>query len=505
MKYEHRNTAKGYGSDSENQSQDQIWEAPKTERIGLTGAPPAIPLDILPADVSAWVIAVAKNRSIAVDYVVWALFALIGATLGNMRVGEPSAGWTVQAAIWTLAVGDPASGKSRALSHLIAINEAVEKEAELDRQIDLTAWKETERQKSIQRTARQRQVAKARDRGIDLLEAADELEPTPPPHIDRLIAEDGTLAGMERTLIEQPRGILLVHDEGGALLAGSRGGAGMAGRQLLLKGSDGALHRRSLATGSIEIPAVTIGICANIQPDILAGSLANCVADGFAARFIVTFPAPSPFAPPGPPPDDALVRNALGRLRQPRMSETRASVPFTAEATDHHQAFSARVHEAARQQSGLMAGVLGKAPTTVVRLAVILAYLDWALSEDAEPAEIGEGTVLRAIALMDDYVLPMAGHAYAAVDLPPLEAAARKLVRRLRSRQIARVSRRDIARFGPGGLSRVADIEHVIALLEAEGLIRWTPDVTHRPSGGRPQQLYDVHPAVFGPDFAGLD
>ena len=48
-------------------------------------------------------IAVAKNRSIAVDYVVWALFALIGATLGNMRVGEPSAGWTVQAAIWTLA------------------------------------------------------------------------------------------------------------------------------------------------------------------------------------------------------------------------------------------------------------------------------------------------------------------------------------------------------------------------------------------------------------------
>ena len=212
-----------------------------------------------------------------------------------------------------------------------------------------------------------------------------------------------------------------------------------------------------------------------------------------------------PYAPPGTPPDDAFVRDALRRLRRVRMSETRASVPFTAEATDHHQAFSARVHEAARQEAGLMAGVLGKAPTTVVRLAMILTYLDWALSEDPEPAEISEGAVLRAIALMDDYVLPMARHAYAAVDLPPVEAAARKLVRRLRSRQMARVSRRDITRMGPGSPSGVTDIDHVITLLEEEGLLRWTPDLTYRASGGRPQQLYDVHPAVFGPDFAGLD
>ena len=75
-----------------------------------------------------------------------------------------------------------------------------------------------------------------------------------------------------------------------------------------------------------------------------------------------------------------------------------------------------------------MLSFLGKLPGLCARLALVLAFLDWAAEGAEQPHEITVQNFGRAAHLMQAYFLPMARRAYADAATPKTERAARRLV-----------------------------------------------------------------------------
>ena len=481
------------------------WPEPDLRLLGdLTPPAPELPLDeTFGPRWARWIRDAAESKSAPPDYVGAALLVAAGSAIGNARWASPWAGWTEPPVLWAMAVGSPSAGKSPALDAVLSPLRAVEAELRRDTGAELAEWRDRAELARMAESA-WKDAAKAALKAGEEPPARPEAailpdEPFPP----RLAIADGTVERLAVILAKQPKGTLMARDELAGWLQGMKRYAnGGSDRPFWLEASGGRSYTvERMGRDPVHVDRLAIGVLGSIQPDRLKSLLVKADDDGLLARFLPVWPEPAPLRSPGAAPDDAMLERALARLHGLKMltderDRTRPWViPFSERARDALDAFRQDCREWEADAHGLLLSFTGKLPGLAVRLALVLAYLDWCLTGEMEPAEVDAATFERAARFVGDYGRAMARRCYAERALSAEEEGARRLWGAIEQRGWERFTTRELARLELRSLKTASSIATALDHLTGRGLVRAIP---YNPPGkpGRPKKAYEVcyHP-----------
>ena len=481
------------------------WPEPDLRLLRAVLPPaPDLPLrDVLGPRLAQWVADAAESKGAPADYVFAALLAVAGSVIGNARWVSPWRGWAEPPVIWAMCVGLPSAGKSPAIDAALSPLREAERPMREAAQALMAAWQEkAEIAKLAEATWKDaaRAAIKAGDTPPERPKGCDA---GPPPHIPRLVVNDGTIERVGAILAAQPRGTLQMRDELAGWLEGmARYSGGGSDRPFWLEAYGGrGFTVERMGREPLTIDRLTIGVLGGIQPDRLKSLLFKSDDDGLLARFLPIWPEPAPLRRPQAWADEALIHDALARLLTLDLvtDEAGASRPwliaFTDDARDLMDEFRQAVRGWEGDADGLLLSFTGKLPGLAARLALVLACLDWAADGAAEPRDISAAHFGRAAHLVEAYLLPMARRAYADAATPKPERAARRLVGIIREQGWRQFASREVTRLDRAGLGSKAEIDPALALLVGGDCIR-PVEPSAQPQGGRPQRLFIVNPAI---------
>jgi len=483
------------------------WLEPDA-RLLRTELPPApeLPLrDVLGPQLAQWVEDAAESKGAPADYVFAAMLAAAGATIGNTRWALIWQGWAEPPIIWAACIGLPSAGKSPAIDAAIQPLRKAERPLRDAAKAELNAWTEKAEIAKLTESA-WKEAAKAAIKGGETApDRPKGCDIGPPPHIPRLVVNDGTIERLGAILARQPRGTLQMRDELAGWLDGmQRYAGGGTDRPFWLEAFGGrGFTVERMGREPLTIDRLSIGVLGGIQPDRLKTLLFKSDDDGLLARFLPIWPNPAPLKRPQAWADEAMIERALARLltldlETDEQDETRPRfIPFTDDARGLMDDFRLAVRGWEGEAEGLMLSFLGKLPGLSARLALVLGFLDWAAEGAEEPASISVQHFGRAAHLVEAYFLPMARRAYADAATPKAERAARRLAGIIREQGWQRFNSRDVLRLDRSGLGTKAELDPALALLEDGDCIRLV-EPTVNPQGGRPQRLFTVNPALHG-------
>ncbi len=478
---------------------------PRLMRAELPPAP-RLPLsDILGPRLSQWVTDAAETKGAPPDYVFAAMLAVAGATLGNTRWASPWRGWAEPPVIWTMCIGLPSAGKSPAIDAALQPLRKAERPLREAAEAKRKEWAEkAELAKLAEQTWKEAAKAaiKAGETPPDRPTGCDA---GPPPHIPRLVVNDGTIERLGAILAQQPRGTLQMRDELAGWLEGmQRYAGGGTDRPFWLEAFGGrGFTVERMGREPLTIDRLSIGVLGGIQPDRLKTLLFKSDDDGLLARFLPIWPDPAPLRRPQAWADEELMAGALERLLTLKLAtdeqgETRPwFIPFTDDARGLMDDFRLAARGWESGAEGLMLSFVGKLPGMAARLALVLGFLDWAAEGADEPHEITVQHFGRAAHLVEAYLLPMARRAYADAATPKAERAARRLVAIIREQGWQRFASRDVLRLDRAGLGNKAELDPALAMLTDGDCIR-PVEPPANPQGGRPQRVFIVNPAILG-------
>lgn len=483
------------------------WPEP-AQRYIRDELPPApkLPLrDVLGPRLAQWVEDAAEAKGAPADYTFAAMLAVAGATIGNARWASPWRGWNEPPIIWTMCIGLPSAGKSPAIDAALQPLRNAERPLREAAKIQHKAWAEKAELAKLAEQAWKEAAKAAIKAGEAPPDRPEGCDVGPPPHIPRLVINDGTIERLGAILAKQPRGTLQMRDELAGWLEGmARYSGGGSDRPFWLEAFGGrGFTVERMGREPLTIDRLTIGVLGGIQPDRLKSLLFKSDDDGLLARFLPIWPEPAPLRRPQTWADEALMELALERLLTLDLVEDEAGesrpwfIPFTEEARGLMDDFRLAVRGWEAGAEGLMLSFVGKLPGMAARLALVLGFLDWAADGAEEPREITHQHFGRAAHLVEAYFLPMARRAYADAATPKSERAARRLVGIIREQGWQRFASRDVLRLDRAGLGCKAELDPALALLTDGDCIR-PIEPTVNPQGGRPQRLFAVNPAILG-------
>lgn len=446
-----------------------------------------IPLDFFSEGLALWIKQIAKARGTSEAFIAAALLAAMGVLIGNARVGLTSSGWPVPPHLYFLLVGDPASGKSPALSAVTGLVEKLEAE--------LRASQGRRGQSGVPDADRQKMLRLAETLGTPLQDPHDNESAGPKA---QLICGNMSIAGFEGLAMDHPRGMLMKFDE----IAELFGAKGTETRKLLLSVYDSDAHRRTVDGKNIYIRRPLFGVVGNIQPDVLERIIVKDLIDGFLPRFLAVTSGASPAAELSVAVDDDTVMQTLRGLYSLdlEMSDD-APVPqalrFTDEATELLARASHSGRERQENEPELISKILGKSGATVGRLSLVKTLADAAARGEDEPTSIEADAVRESTRFFEDFLLPMSRAAYEPALCAPIVRQARAQVALLRVMNKSRVSKHEILKQVGQKLGSSDKLNPVLAYLEYEGVLRYVPPKPPGPKGGRPSPSYEVNPRIF--------
>lgn len=483
------------------------WSAPNPRLLRAELPPaPSLPLsDVLGPRLAKWVQNAAEAKGAPADYVFAALLTVAGSTIGNARWAAIWNGWTEPPVIWAMCIGLPSAGKSPAIDAALQPLRKAERPMREAAEAQRTAWTEKAELAKLAEATWKESARSAIKDGKAPPEKPPGCDAGPPPHIPRLVVNDGTIERLGAILAQQPRGTLQMRDELAGWLEGmQRYSGGGSDRPFWLEAYGGrGFTVERMGREPLTIDWLSIGVLGGIQPDRLKSLLFKSDDDGLLARFLPIWPEPAPLRRPQAWADEALMDAALARLLRLELVTDDAGqsrpwfVSFTEEACALMQDFRTAVRGWEAGAEGLILSFVGKLPGLTARLALVLAYLDWAADGADEPRAITVGHFGRAAHLVEAYLLPMARRAYSDAATPKAERAARRLVGIIREQGWLRFTSRDVLRLDRSGLATAAELNPALALLEEGECIRLV-DPPSSPQGGRPQRLFLVNPALHG-------
>lgn len=466
---------------------------------------PILPLsDVLGPRLANWLESAADSKGAPADYVFAALLAVAGATIGNSRWVAIWQGWAEPPVIWAMCIGLPSAGKSPAMDAVLQPLRKVERPPRDAADAKRKAWEDASELAKLEEQAWKEAVKAAREAGDDLPARPPGCDAGLPPHMPRLVVNDGTIERLGAILARQPRGTLQMHDELAGWLESMESNArGGTDRPFWLEAYGGrGFTVERMGREPLTIDRLTIGVLGGIQPDPLKRLLFQAGDDGLMARFLPIWPEPAPLRRPQSWPDEPLMESVLTRLLALDLVADVAGgigplyVPFTEEARNLMDDFRAAVRGWEADAEGPMLSFVGKLPGLAARLALVLGLLDWAAGDVAEePHEITVQHFSRATHLVEDYLLPMARRAYADAAAPKPERAARRLLAIIRDQGWTRFTSRDVMRLDRSGLSTKAELDPALVVLIDGDCIR-PIDPPENPQGGRPQRLFVVNPTL---------
>ncbi|WP_419816142.1 DUF3987 domain-containing protein [Glacieibacterium sp.] len=475
--------------------------------------PPAFPIGILPDRLHALGVDYADGAAAPFDYVALAMIGTVASAIGGSRKVQAYAGhsWTEPSILWMGAVGDPSSGKSPAISAIIEPLRDIEQEYARDFEETLRRFETDEEYAKLERNAWLAQLKDAKKEG--------HAAPTMPagavapvkPQRPRLVVQDSTPEAVAAVLVTNRR-LMSYRDElAGWFQSFDRYAPG--GRTQWLESYGGrpyAIDRKN-SDVPIVIPFNGVSVLGGIQPDKLSSVVLSGDDDGLAARFCWSWPKPVPYRRPRNVADPILWPRVLRKLvflpfgRDEAGQDQPIVVPLEEEASVIFAEWRAVNASSANDAGSLFKSHVGKLPGIVLRLALALEFMDWALAVDQpEPDTVSAMSIIRARDFTDQYLKPMAMRVFGDACLPDRERDAATVARwLLRSRQRI-VNLRDMRRARLPGLDLAEPLQEAVEILVEGG---WLTDVGDRQGAGagRKAKDYAVNPAVFTTDFSELE
>lgn len=486
---------------------NEAWPEPDTRFLRPElPAPPVLPLhDVFGPIWARWITGAAEAKSAPPDYIAAALLSVAGAMIGNTRWASPWAGWSEPPIIWAVAIGTPSMNKSPGFDAILGPLRKLEGQARKQSEAAVKEWRDRAEVAKLAEATWKEAAKAALKQGEEPPAKPKEADPGAEPFRPRYVLTDTTVEKLGVILASQSRGALHFRDELTGWLQGmTRYSGGGSDRPFWLESYGGrAFSVERMGREPVHINHLSVGVLGGIQPDRLRSLLFKSDDDGLLARFIPIWPNPAPITRPSAGPDDGFLSQALERLLALQMPMDEDGnprpwhVPFTPEAADLFQPYRETVREWETGTEGLLLSFIGKLPGLAARLALVLAFLDYAATGREAPEAIGIDAVGRAAHFIETYALPMARRAYADASLPKSERAARRLAAILAEGKMERFTTREILRLERNGLRTQAELDPALALLEEAAIIRRV-NVQSGAKGGAPQRLYTVNPASWG-------
>lgn len=505
-------------------AEDQEWAPPawldRSER-------PPFPIETLPGALLDFVRGVGQGAQAPMDLPGMAALGVVATCIQKRLAVRVSPDWIEPLSIFSVAVARPSERKSpsfkRALAPLVAAEKEIAKErrAEVRKIINRAAILDR-RQKALQ----QRAVTEAEHEIQETLrlidEVSEEIAQLPSTVIPRFFTEDVTSEALESCIIAQGGRFAVMSAECGFVdILGGRYAdkTSKANFEIVLKGTsaDGLrVDRVGRDGGEIDEALLTVSICA--QPSVFEALRGNpaFLERGMLARLWLVYPHSKlgkriiP-APPTPRPaldayNDVIHHLALQEEDREDGGEilTR-TVPLSPDARDVLLEFERQVETLLDPADGLgessFAGWLGKAAGYVVRLAGIFHAFQEAESHPRpsllEIAErpISADTMSRALAFMEDYLLPHAQSMFAQVGQDAKRNLALQVWDRLRGQSRTTLSARDIFQIVRHQAKDMKTLMAALDVLEEHGYLRKSQPVRPGRAGGRPPTPhYDINP-----------
>jgi hypothetical protein len=482
------------------------WSDPDWSLVDEGLAPaPILPLALL-RSWGPWIADYAAMKSAPTGYVLGIVLAAAAACIGAARKVRARFGWESYTALWVLLVGPPSANKTPPLSPITAILKDIEREESEGFEPIRRAY-ETKRQAAKEaRTIWESAVEKAVRAGNAPPEkppGADEPEEPRPP---KIVVTNPTIERMVPILKHSPRGVILVRDE----LAGFVGNFGKYGGDgdaafWLERYDGGAFSSERVKSGDVEGDIGLASIIGGIQPEPLAELLFSRADDGFVSRLLMIYPEPVPRVWATPVADMDRIRLALTRLRGVAADIdagrlTPRIVPLADDAKDLFSRWWIDNGAAGEASTGFQAGVLGKGPGVVLRLALVLEYLEWAAGDGPEPVNVCLASIAAAIGLFEDYLLPSAYRVFGGAARDKKDLAAAMLLKKIRHVGERVVNAKTVYRtWRLPGLTTAPTVKAALDRLSEAGWARSDPGEPDA-KGGRPAGNWSINPLLWGAD-----
>jgi hypothetical protein len=427
---------------------------PETDPSLLEEGRPALPdfpLQCLPPWWRAWVSEAAHGAGAPVDYVVQALLASVAGVCGAGVVAQITDSWSEPMILWQALVGGPSNGKTPALEAL------------------------------------RRALA-----GAERIVARDGRGPV-------VVDRDTNLPALLAAATKRPAGALLWRDEPAAWLAALGCNGRGEPRHLSALLDSWSPLKTAQGPGS---PAISIIGC--LDPARLDTALRGS-DDGRAARFLYAWPRPAPYRSflEVPPCRESDAVNALQHIGRIAGDPTRPlALKLQELALGHLDGHFERLHQMLQRCDGIEAAWLGKGRGTVVRLALALTLLGWAVDASLAkpPPGVIIGDTLFAASRLWEYFRAHARAVLVRAFPSDGERLMRQVLAWIRARGARQISREDVRRDALGQALNAHQSLQVIQSLERGGFLR---RVVYEPDGaGRPALRWDVNPALIGGSLA---
>lgn len=467
-------------------------------------SPPDLPIrEVLSPKLADLVMRAAEAKGAPVDYVFAGLLVTAGSLIGNARWASPWSGWKEPPVLWAALIGKPSMNKSPGLDAVLEPLKASESKLRADAQKQIAEWEKKAEIAKLLENAWKEEAKEAAASGVPISPKPDGANPGPKPELPRLALSDATIEKLASILQLQPKGTLVLRDELAGWLGGmTRYSGGGSDRPFWLESYGGRPYTvERMGRAPVNVERLAISVVGNIQPDRLNTLFLQSDDDGLLARFVPIWPAPAPLSRPKQGYEDSELRAVFERLISLEMAEGEDGHPqpkflnFTEEAQEALHVFRQKAQDWEAHLDGVLESFLGKLPGLTIRLSVVLAMLEWAVSSEKEPREITAYTYQKATLLAEDYFLPMARRAYANASLNEKERAGRRLFELIAEKSWWDFSSREVRRMQRSGLASQEQVDKAITALLRADIIREVENASTS-RGGRPPRRYEVNPAL---------
>ncbi len=387
---------------------------------------PAFPLEVLPPRWRRWVERSAQSFT-PVDYVAQALLGTVSTACGAGVVVKITPQWSEPLLLWLALVGGPSSGKSPALATVARLHAA------------FLPVNDDERHSAL-----------------------------PPPEVTDDTRLHPLVWAAERSL----RGVTLLREDLGDWIVEARRGSDRTGWLAGWNGKAAAATRAHHFDADAERFPLTVlgGLSADRLGETLRGR-----DTGFAARLLFAWPGPAlnpVFADEAA--DDEGIRALLRRISElARPAAEPGWFDLKPAAMERLQELLPRLDRLRRDAEGSEAAWIGKGAGTILRLAGLLALLDWAEDGTADlPDNIDAPVLDRAHALWSDFFLPHARRVFGETGDTGHDRLVRRAARWLKRSRFTTVSREDIRRIALSQAVNAEGADLVIERLELAGIVR---------------------------------
>ena len=507
--------------------EDEAWPDPGSLAPPVPPAP-RFPMAALPHAIAAFVSDEADRMQAPPDLLAIPALIMLAGCIGKDAVIRPKRhdDWAERACLWSMVIQPPGSMKSAAIAKATAALRHIEARWRKEDKQKHAEWSELKADADFRLKAYEKDFAQAmKSGGYDgppppKPRAVDDLPEEPKPR--RLVAQDVTAEKLGELMVDS-RGLTLVRDElSGWVLNMSRYNAG-SDRQFYLEaysGGPGVVDR--IRRGELYIPDVYVNIVGGIQPSVAKKlfSVQDGSDDGFLDRFgLIAFPdLPDEWQLVDRWPETGLRQavNAIadklaaadwavtlhtdadveaGKAKPYVRFSPAAQEIFNAWLTEHMPAVNA-------SENAPIVGFYSKARGLLGRLTLVIHLAAWAAGDESDPRTVSEQSLGRALAILEEYLVPMWRRVMAAFSKAPVVDGAHKIGEYIRKKGLDGIRVADISKQDWSGLNDRAAIEAALrTLVDRDWLAE--PEAVSGPRGGRPSATYRVNPKVhlaFGGD-----